>query len=56
MGMDAHAFSSAQDVLSKSPADPSRTWRAGRPPSAPSGVPFSLVTFSWARKRKWLGP
>jgi len=48
MGMEAHAFSSAQDVLSKSPAHPSRTWRAGRPPSAPSGCPslwlLSLTT------------
>jgi len=31
MGMDAHAFSSGQDALSKSPSGPSRTWRAWMP-------------------------
>jgi len=33
---------------------PSRSRRARCPATAAAGVPFSLVTFSWASKRKWL--
>jgi hypothetical protein len=53
MGTDAHAFSPGQDALSKSPCVPSHALPGtDARQSAPSGVPFLLVTSLWARKEK----
>jgi len=46
------SFSPAQDVLSKNPVAHPRTRRAGCPQGAPSGWPFSWVTFSLATQRE----
>ncbi|MDR3447101.1 MULTISPECIES: hypothetical protein [unclassified Dyella] len=48
--MDADPFSPGQEALSKSPAAPHEL--AGFTGQRQVGVPFSLVTFSWASKRK----
>jgi hypothetical protein len=48
--MDGRHFSSGQEPGRK--ARPPLTDWLGKAQSAPRGVPFSLVTFSWASKRK----
>ncbi|MDR3445322.1 MULTISPECIES: hypothetical protein [unclassified Dyella] len=48
--MDADSFSPGQEALSKSAAAPHEL--AGFTGQRQVGVPFSLVTFSWASKRK----
>lgn len=53
-GATPASFPPAQEVQSENPATHLRTWRAERSEGGPFGVPFSLVTFSWARKRTWL--
>jgi hypothetical protein len=52
MGMDAHAFSSGQDALSKSPAGPSRTWLACMPAKRTRRGALSLGYFSLGKQRK----
>ena len=42
----------SMDGLSTNPGARPRTFRAGMPGKRVSGVAFSLVTFSWPRKRK----
>jgi len=46
------SLSSGQDALSTNPVAHPRTRRAGCPQGAPSGWPFSLVTFSLATQRE----
>jgi len=52
MGKDAHAFSPAQDVLSKSPSGPSRTWQAGMPAKRTHWGALSLGYFSLGTQRE----
>src|SRR5579859_7593311 len=50
IGMDADSFSSGQEPRRK--ARPTLTDRPALSAGDATGVPFSLVTFSWASKRK----
>jgi hypothetical protein len=52
MGTDAHAFSSGQDALSKSPFDPSRTWQAWMPAKRTRWGALSFGYFSLGTQRK----